>query len=64
MQATKLKPLDLRKPKIKLHLPTTTYSHVLQRREIGVGIILMATTWNGTQTFDSHGKPYDKDNDK
>lgn len=61
--ALKLKPTNLGQPKIKLSVVDADYSHERQANLDQPGQIYM-TTFNATQTFDSKGRPADKDNDK
>ena len=62
-----LSPTDLARPAINIPEEETEYDYSTQTR-FGISsdkqIRPMATTYNGTQTFDSHGKPKDSDNDK
>jgi hypothetical protein len=63
---TLLSPTDLARPAINIAEEETEYNYSTQTR-FGTSdkhISPMATTYNGTQTFDSHGKPKDSDNDK
>jgi hypothetical protein len=64
MQAIKkISPLDLARPQISVHMPKSEYNHQSQSRFVQ-GEVVLATTWNATQTFNNAGNPSDKDNDK
>jgi len=62
-----LSPTDLARPAVKIPTEDTDYNHSTQLRFTAsseAGVKLMATTYNGTQTFTSQGKPSDNDHDK
>ena len=59
----KLTPAAIAQPKVALNVPDQAYDHKTQRIS-GDSSVILATTWNATQTFNSQGKPTDKDNDK
>ena len=61
--ARKITPQDLRQPKIKVGIEKLPYDHERQSLLGDANVIYMVTT-NATQTFDSSGKPKDRDNDK
>ena len=56
-------PVALGRAKVRVDLPTPTYSHERQASLRPTGRIYM-TTYNATQTFDIKGNPKDSDNDK
>ena len=62
-KSRKLTPTAIARPKISLNVPDHSYNHETQTVH-GDSLVIFATTWNATQTFDSNGRPKDKDNDK
>ena len=64
---TLLSPIDIARPAVNIPTEETEYDYATQTR-FGISsdklIRPMATTYNGTQTFDNHGHPKDNDNDK
>jgi hypothetical protein len=57
----KLTPVQLSKEPMRIEVEPGKYDFATQQR-VGVPSAL-ARTMNGTQTYDSHGKPHDRDND-
>ena len=60
---TKISPYDIADDVMTIEIPDNDYNFNTQSR-FDVLSTPMATTYNGTQTFDSYGKPKDQDNDK
>lgn len=60
---TKYSPFDIAEDLLTIELPDSKYDSNTQTRYDVVDPIL-AITWNGTQTFDSSGRPKDSDNDQ
>jgi hypothetical protein len=61
--ARKVVPSQLGRPKIRIEVAQHSYCHAKQATIGAPGEIVMATTWNATQTFNHKGQPSDKDND-
>ena len=64
--AALLSPKDLARTAINIPTEETQYDPITQTR-FGMAddqVRPMATTYNGTQTFDHKGQPKDSDNDK
>lgn len=59
----KITPTELSARKVKLCAPMQAYRHESQTNESDLESIL-TVTFNATQTYDSNGKPKDRDNDK
>lgn len=64
----KLTPKLLAKTTPKLKAIDEPYNYYTQNRVFydrrNVEILAATTTWHATQTFDLHGRPKDRDNDK
>ncbi len=58
-----LSPYDIAEDAATIEITEFQYDEKKQRRFININTIL-ASTQNGTQTFDFNGKPTDHDNDK
>jgi len=57
-------PISIARPKIKINIDDSNYSHTTQTRWDNSDITTtMGVTFNRTRTFDSKGNPKDSDND-
>jgi hypothetical protein len=61
--ATLLTPLVLSTTPATLSVALPSYDHASQGVEVVAQMATSQSTYNGTQTFDVNGKPWDADND-